>query len=132
MNVQGPFIIFVLFMVRLALPLVILLTLGYLYERYMAPTAPSQPDESRSQPAASIPMSQPLPMAAQGYAATRPPCWEVNRCLPEMKAACPVSQRPGVPCWLTRQLVDGQLPDKCLSCSIFREGSNDQSYQHLV
>lgn len=132
MNAQGPLIIFLLFMVRLALPLIILLTLGYLYERFMAPPARTSPPK-RVQPSASVPTSMPLPMAAQsGYAATRPPCWETNRCLPEAMETCPVPQRPSVPCWLTRQLIDGQLPDNCLNCSIFREDSSEQTYQHLV
>jgi hypothetical protein len=128
MQIEGPFVVFTLFVLRLALPLALLLGLGYLYERYVQRHQQSRRVELRS-------AARPTPLIdlkpAPGYAAQRVPCWEFKKCTPEQMAQCPVPQRPNVPCWLTKQLVQGQLPDQCIDCQIFKEGSHTQAHPAL-
>jgi hypothetical protein len=119
---EGLLITILLFIVRLALPLGVLLGLGYLYEHFVAKRSVGA-DRER-QPATRVISTVISPQV--GYSAQSPPCWEVNRCTPEMMQHCPVPQRPGVPCWLTKQLLQGQLPDKCLGCEVFKGSSTAQ------
>jgi hypothetical protein len=126
MQWDGPIVVFLLFLLRLALPLAVLLGLGYLYERYLAQKpgehAADEVTDSEAAARATFMATQP------GYAASRVPCWDFMGCSEEQRTACPVSQRPNVPCWLTRQLVQGQLPDECVGCQIYKDAA--QSHAH--
>ena len=46
------------------------------------------------------------------------PCWEVNRCTPEARAACPACQDRSTPCWdLARQ---GRIAaNRCYKCEVY-------------
>ena len=126
MQWQSPLIVLFLFMLRLALPLVALLGIGHLYERYLAPRFPP-PSQGKRQdvrvPTPSLGQIAPQP----GYAAEAVPCWDLKKCTPEQMALCSVPKRPGVPCWLSRQIVESQLPDECLGCAIFKSSSHTQA-----
>lgn len=119
---EGLLIAMLLFLVRLALPLALLLALGTLYERFVA-RRPEPPADACQPTTRAVPVVISPPV---GYAAQSPPCWDVMRCTPEMRLQCPVPQRAGVPCWLTKQLIEGQLPEKCLSCEVFKGSSAAQ------
>jgi hypothetical protein len=108
-------VIFLLFFVRLLVPLIILLALGYLYERWSARRAPR-----RYQADLETAGRDNWPSAGTINCA---PCWESKNCSPEQRALCPAARRPGVPCWLTMQLIEGRLPERCLDCQVFKEGS---------
>jgi len=117
MDGQGPLIIFLLFLVRLLVPLMVLLGLGYLYEYWSA----RRLSTDRSEP------GQPLAVRSNWASVGKPnqaPCWETMKCSPEQRALCPAAKRRGVPCWLTMQLVEGHLPDRCLDCQVFKEGAS--------
>jgi hypothetical protein len=126
MQWQSPLIILFLFVLRLALPLAALLGIGYLYERYLAPRLARPSQDKRPDvrvPTPSLGQIVPQP----GYAAEAVPCWEFKRCTPERMAQCSVPRRPGVPCWLTRQIIESQLPEECLGCEIFQSSSHSQA-----
>ena len=129
MNGEGALVIFGLFMLRIGIPLLVLLGLGYLYERMAA----KRDKEARiNMP----PLSNTTSVSSRttnkaGYSAQRVPCWEVKQCTPEQMAQCSVPKRQEVPCWLTRQLVEGALPELCLDCEIYRDSSTSHLQQAL-
>jgi hypothetical protein len=112
MVAEGPFIVFLLFLVRLAIPLMILLGLGYLYERHVAQQSRFEALQRHGQAAADP--------AAHLQAV---PCWEIMECPLDNRQQCVAAQRPGVPCWLALQLAEGHLPDRCIDCQIFKTSS---------
>lgn len=116
MGGQDVLVIFLLFFVRLLVPLVVLLALGYLYERWSAKrTVRHRRTEEETAGRKNWPSAGTLNCA---------PCWESKNCTPEQRALCPAARRRGVPCWLTMQLVEGRLPERCLDCQVFKEGSS--------
>ena len=118
MVAEGPLIVFLLFLVRLAIPLVILLGLGYLYERHVARQSRSEASQGHGE-AAADPTAHPV----TGYAAQAASCWEIMECPLDNRQQCIAAQRPGVPCWLALQLAEGHLPDRCIDCQIFKTSS---------
>jgi len=46
-------------------------------------------------------------------------CWEIKRCEPETREACPANQRQNLPCWLALQLAGQALSDECRSCAMY-------------
>jgi biopolymer transport protein ExbB/TolQ len=46
-------------------------------------------------------------------------CWEIKRCDPETRDACPAHQRQNLPCWLALQLAGVQLSAECHSCAMY-------------
>jgi hypothetical protein len=132
MQWQSPLIVMLFFVLRLALPLFALLGIGYLYERYIAPRF--FPPSQGKRPDARVPTTLSLGQAAsqQGYAAEAAPCWELRKCTPEQMAQCAVPGRSGVPCWLTRQIVESQLPEECLGCEIFQNSSHTQADDYVL
>lgn len=129
MNGEGALVIFGLFMLRIGIPLLVLLGLGYIYERMAA----KREMEARKQPPPVSDMRFYSGRTNQkaGYSAQRIPCWELRQCTPEQMAQCSVPKRPEVPCWLTRQLVEGTLPELCLDCDIYRDSSTTHLQQAL-
>ena len=126
MQWQSPLIVLFLFVLRLVLPLLALMGIGYLYERHLTPRF-SQPSQEERQvvrvPTPSLGQIAPQP----GYAAEAVPCWEFKQCTPEQMAQCLVPKRPGVPCWLTRQVMESKLPEECVGCDIFQDRSDIQA-----
>jgi hypothetical protein len=115
MDGQDALVIFLLFFVRLLVPLIVLLALGYLYERWSARRPARRP---RSEPETAGRTNWPS-AGTRNYS----PCWESKNCSPEQRALCPAARRAGVPCWLTMQLVEGRLPERCLDCQVFKDSS---------
>jgi hypothetical protein len=126
MQWQSPFVVLFLFMLRLALPLFALLGIGYLYERFLGPRL--SPPTQGKRPSVRVPTPSLGQISSQtGYAAEAVPCWDSKKCTPEQMTQCPVPRRPGVPCWLSRQIVESQLPEECLGCEIFQNRSHTQA-----
>ena len=53
-------------------------------------------------------------------AVEKPKCWEVHKCPPEKRQACPgyLSEQP---CWQTFRKENGYLQERCLGCDVFRK-----------
>jgi hypothetical protein len=47
-------------------------------------------------------------------------CWDVRKCAPELRAQCLAYQHPEVPCWQVMRQFSGRLPERCLTCQVFR------------
>jgi hypothetical protein len=48
-------------------------------------------------------------------------CWEVMQCGGEARRSCPAYLRSEEPCWQVYRAVEGRLPERCLTCRVFRE-----------
>ncbi len=111
---ESPTVVILWFFVRLLIPLGGLLLLGTLYERYSrrrgrpGPTPPTGPSTTFK------PGRTEYNQPGMGVM-----CWDIIGCTAERKTHCPAAQRPGIPCWLTMQLLEGHLPERCLACPVF-------------
>lgn len=119
MTPEGTSLLFIWTLIRVALPILILLGLGTLYERYLAgKTAARNAANAAHQSFAVRDMLAPdvhlNPLES--------PCWAIKHCPVEQRATCPAASRPGVPCWVTMQLLTGQLSDICLNCHVYKDG----------
>lgn len=48
-------------------------------------------------------------------------CWVLNDCPPEQRERCAAYQQSSVPCWQVFRDEAGRLPQRCLSCRVFRQ-----------
>ncbi|MBX7236441.1 MAG: hypothetical protein K1X65_18800 [Caldilineales bacterium] len=137
-----------MFFLRLGVPLLLVVGVGYLLRRLdarweaeareQAGTAtrsirPEQrPGAGQPAPLPARPAQRPLPGGWPGPQrlpafAGGPtvmdvfgqPCWAINDCDPAARAECPAYHQPENPCWLARFQADGHLPDRCQQCPIF-------------
>ncbi len=48
----------------------------------------------------------------------KPRCWEIKKCAPELRRACPSPTSPE-PCWQIHRKANGYLSEACLTCDVF-------------
>lgn len=138
-----------MFFLRLGVPLLLVIGVGYLLRRLDArweaearehanaalPAKAAQrpgtglPAQSPIQPGqrplpAGWPQPQRLPAFASGAPASvidtfGQPCWALNGCSETGRQQCPAYQQPGSPCWLARFQAEGKLPEACPQCPIY-------------
>jgi hypothetical protein len=104
-----------LFALRCVLPLVLLMVIGYGMNRLVKHWEKEEGAAGAPRP------SIPLAMAAQAASPARSkiPCWMLNNCDEKTRAACPAYADPSVACWVARLRVDGRLPARCATCSLY-------------
>jgi hypothetical protein len=135
-----------MFFLRLGVPLLLVVGVGYLLRRLDArweaeareqvgnATRSTRPEQrpGAGQPAPARPRPRPLPggwpqpqrlpVFAGGPSATDvfgQPCWAINGCDPAAREGCPAYHQPGSPCWLARYQAEGHLPAGCPDCAIY-------------
>lgn len=125
-------LILALFFLRLGVPILVTIAIGYGLSRLDAKwrreaenEARAQPgrqkDEARSQPtgqlmAIRLPEAVPAGMFAMAGGL---PCWDVKGCSETMKAKCTAFRQPTVPCWHARTQAEGRLPATCKGCHLY-------------
>ena len=92
---DSPVIVILLFLLRIGVPLAVTLGLAYLYDRLAARWE-----------RASVPPAEPQPRAG---------------CRLGDRARAATTRWPNTPCWLALEITEGQMPDECLLCPLFRE-----------
>ena len=109
-----------LFVLRLGVPLALMVLLSWVVSRYvqreeareaLSQGGPASADET--QPAIAEPV---IPVGAASS------CWAIKGCSAEERESCPATLRPGLPCWLAKQLVTGSLSATCEQCAVYQEG----------
>jgi hypothetical protein len=119
-------IILALFILRLGVPLLIILAVGYWLRRLDAKwqaEARAQAEANESQKAeANEPEIEPFRIIKE-------PCWLLKKCSETIYTQCPAYQHPDLPCWLARYQATGRLPAGCPYCQIFTQR---QSKQHII
>ena len=107
-TIQDILVIAGMFFLRIGLPLLIILGIGYLIQRWLEPKAVHEQFEG---------MIRSAQERTAASASTRP-CWEIKNCSAEARAACAAAQQPDIPCWLSRQIAGQPLPEGCAVCEV--------------
>lgn len=94
-----------MFLVRLGVPLAITLAIAYALRRL----------DIRWQ-------AEAMKARHPAQALLEEPCWTQKGCDPKRRTLCPAFQRPDLPCWRARHLVEGRLPSECQTCGRFALG----------
>ena len=106
-TVQDIIVIGGMFLLRIGLPLLIVVGVGYLIQRWLEPKAVQEQFDGIVRTAQEKLVS-----------ASPRPCWEVKGCSPELRAECAAFKQPDVPCWLSRQIAGQPLPEGCSTCAV--------------
>ncbi len=109
-----------MFILRLGVPLVITLAVGYWLRRLDAKwqaealarkaEAVLAKQEQRSEPDIEM------------FKIIEQPCWVLKNCPEDAVASCPAHRHSELPCWLARLRSEGRLPQPCYRCELFTAG----------
>jgi hypothetical protein len=111
-------IILGMFVLRLGVPLVITLAIGYWLRRLDAKwqaEAQAQRDAILARQEATIEPEVELLKVIKGS------CWAIKGCLETVYPHCPAYHHPEIPCWLARFRTEGIIPTKCYCCPLFSQ-----------
>lgn len=141
-GLPNSLMIVMLFVLRLGVPLLITLVIGYALGRLDAKwqaeaeaerqaaaaerrDRPTQPVSQSVGPSGTVrlPGWQPMPVGMKAG----PPCWSLKGCTEAMKATCAAAHQPNTPCWAARLNAEGRLPAECKGCSLYTPGIFDPS-----
>ncbi len=98
-----------MFFLRIGLPLLIVIGVGYLIRRWLEPAAVQEQFEG---------MVRSAQEGSGGVRSSPKACWEINNCPPEKRAQCAAAKQPDIPCWLARQIAGQPLPEGCMNCKV--------------
>ena len=107
-TIQDILVIAGMFFLRIGLPLLVVMGIGYLIQRWLEPKAVHEQFEG-------------MVRTAQERAAVsvgQQHCWQVKNCSPELRAECAAFKQPDIPCWLSRQIAGQSLPEGCATCQV--------------
>ncbi|WP_423225643.1 hypothetical protein [Candidatus Amarolinea aalborgensis] len=116
-----------MFLLRIGVPLLITLALGYalsrLDARWQAEADAARRAEQaalRRQPAPGLIWPRPT-MAASALTTdiAGAPCWSVKGCGETQRQACPAFRQPTLPCWMARWRTEGAIPSGCPDCTLY-------------
>jgi hypothetical protein len=107
-TIQDILVIAGMFFVRIGIPLLIVMGIGYLIQRWLEPQAVQEQFEGI------VRSAQERTTAEAGQRS----CWEIKNCPPNVRADCAATQQPDIPCWLARQIAGQSLPEGCASCQV--------------
>jgi hypothetical protein len=105
-----------MFLLRLGVPLLITLAVGYFLRRLDAKWQAEALVLRVAQEAQAKADQKP---DFELYKVIEQPCWEVKGCPEAVRAQCPAFQQPEMPCWLVRYQTGGRLPANCYRCKMF-------------
>ena len=105
-TIQDIFIVAGMFFLRIGLPLIVVMGLGYLIQRWLEPKAVHEQFEgivrsTHERAAASVTRQY----ALAGEAANK-------------YAVCTTNLQTDIPCWLARQIAGQTLPEGCATCKV--------------
>ncbi len=113
MTANETLIVFLLFGLRIAIPVLITFSLAYLYDRLAARwetphlSSQSSGEIPRTAKVASIEITDDCPVTS--------------------RAQCACARWSNIPCWLALELSEGGIPDECLKCQVFHESNLDKA-----
>ena len=110
LTMEETLVVIGMFLLRLGVPLMVTLALGYLLRRldarWEAESLAQQEQEA-------------VPVELKALKTAQQPCWEVKGCSEEQKAKCPACKFWDIPCWAARLRATGRLPANCHNCGLF-------------
>jgi hypothetical protein len=109
----GVPVILGMFVLRLGVPLMITLGVGYLWRRLDAKwQAEAEAQQKADRAPQKAVQSGVLDKLTQS-------CWSIKGCDEAVRANCAAFKQPDTPCWLARRRSEGGLPTECYSCEQF-------------
>ncbi len=105
--------IFGMFILRLGVPLILTLGVGYLLRRLDRSWEAEATARRRALDAEILAAHLPQ------ISASEQPCWDLRSCPSQTQAGCAARSRPGVACWIARYQAEGKLPAACAGCTMF-------------
>jgi hypothetical protein len=125
-------LILVLFFLRLGVPILVTIAIGYGLSRLDAKWRREAEHEARAQTGRPMneverqPTGQPLTIrlpenvpSGMFAVSNGPHCWDVKGCSEAMRAKCAAFRQPTVPCWQARTQAEGRLPAPCKGCHLY-------------
>jgi hypothetical protein len=106
-TIQDIVVIAGMFFLRIGLPLILVMGIGYLIQRCLEPKAVQEQFEGIVRTA-----------HERAVIAVGQPCWEIRGCSAEARAGCAAANQPDIPCWLSRQIAGQPLPEGCAACQV--------------
>ena len=103
-TIQDIIVIAGMFFLRIGLPLLLVMGIGYLIQRWLEPKAVQEQFEGLVRTA----------QEKSAVGATLQPWADVKNCPPE----CVSFMQTDVPCWLARQIAGQPLPEGCSTCPV--------------
>jgi len=107
-TIQDIIVIAGMFFLRIGLPLLVVIGIGYLIQRWLEPKAVHEQFEGMVRTA----------QENVAVGAASQPCWDVKNCSPELRAECAAFMHTDIPCWLARQIAGQSLPEGCSACAV--------------
>lgn len=113
---QAALLVAAMFILRLAIPLALMLSVGYwlkqLDARWQAEALARRANvvverEAESEQAVKI------------LKVIDPPCWVTRDCAESKRIDCPACRLTDIPCWLARLRLQGHLSARCYDCERF-------------
>lgn len=112
MDIVGILIIAFMFFLRIGVPLLLVVGIGYSIERWQQSRAEQVISHKR----------------ARGERL----CWEIKQCDPAQRLLCPAFLRPEEPCWKVWQRKLGELRPLCLNCELYEGVEGYPAYQQTA
>lgn len=109
-------IILGMFVLRLGVPLLLTLAVGYWLRRL---DAKWQAEALARRVAQEVQAEDGHQPDFELYKVIDQPCWKLKGCPAAVQAECPAYQQPEMPCWLVRYQAEGRLPATCYRCKMF-------------
>lgn len=100
-----------LFAVRIGIPVVITLALGYWLENKLKP---HDEEDATSQQRVQLSVRATRSKVIQLH------CWDMCRCPQARRAACAACRHPDLPCWLALQVDGEKVRQECFTCFLYK------------
>ncbi|MBX3001031.1 MAG: hypothetical protein KF893_21090 [Caldilineaceae bacterium] len=100
-----------LFVLRLGIPLLIVIGVGYWLRRLDAKWEAEAHSAARST----------VTKVEVDLRPVEQPCWVLKKCPEPVYTHCPAFLNSAQPCWLARSRAEGMLPNKCFQCVLFSQ-----------
>lgn len=104
-TIQDILVIAGMFFLRIGLPLLLVMGVGYLIQRWLEPKAVQEQFEG-------------IVRNAQEQQVGAGARWGLTGSAEEKRAACAQGLAADIPCWLARQIAGEPLPEGCTTCQV--------------
>lgn len=116
MTPPGPFVIVMMFALRIGVPILVTIGLAYLYDYIAARWSTANPSDNHGRQSPKYDeMDQPSGVPFR------------DQCVLQEAVNVANTRWSNIPCWLALQLTEGRIPEECLNCPTFHDDSLEKS-----
>lgn len=106
------FVVFLMFVLRIGVPVALTLAFGYWLEKKLAPR-----EQARTQDALRVQTER---RGTRTGKIIQIHCWNLKRCASAKRAQCAAYKHPELPCWLALQAEGEKVRADCFSCALYK------------